>query len=85
MSEYLTIDVTAEDIATGVIGNCLKCPLALAVKRAVRNSISWAGPIDIYDGFDYYATSPDAQRFIDDFDHGCHVEPTVFRFARRSR
>ena len=31
----LDIDVTAEDIAAGVKGNCGHCPLALAFRRAI--------------------------------------------------
>lgn len=36
--ERLEIDITAQDIAIGVKGDCLDCPAAIAVWRAAKRS-----------------------------------------------
>jgi hypothetical protein len=79
MSEPVTVDVTAEDIARGTPRCAGMCPIALAMKRAlgredveVRHTRAWIG--------DGEAVLPgEAWEFILRFDMGRPVLPFRFR------
>lgn len=80
----VTVDVTPEDLSNGLPGNCGLCPVALAVRRIVRDDVairvsmsilSWRWP-------DYTTGSVDlpwtAENFIKRFDAACEIEPFEF-------
>lgn len=75
------IDVTAEDIAHGVRGECDSCPIALAIERTL-------GVVPLVNRFDVALDGCDddnaidlpseATFFIEDFDMGLTPEPFAF-------
>jgi hypothetical protein len=86
----LVIEVTADDIANGTLGDECRCPIALAVARqlgieapegylAIMDSQIKIGsdPGDWHWG-DLYRLPSVAEGFIDDFDSGREVQPFTF-------
>ncbi len=84
---YITIKVTKRDIAYGARDNCDRCPVARAIKRAVRvNDIEiFPLTLNLYDRDCSYATlaiPKVASTFIESFDGGAirrHLKPFSFR------
>lgn len=80
------ITVTADDIAAGMPGSNCRCPIALAIRRALPWLTAPGLPVvqlyavELADGLDApLAALPDeAATFIEDFDHGGLVVPFAF-------
>lgn len=75
----MTIHVTAEDIATGVRGECMTCPVAIAVNRVTR---TWCyvfsdGHIGIH-GDQWIEAPREVSMFLQMFDAGLPVTPFTF-------
>ncbi len=76
-----SIEVTQEDIANGIRHSSCKCPIALAVNRALRAGVNVGN-----DSFVLYRPSristiflpENASSFIKKFDAGSSVEPFKF-------
>lgn len=88
----LVIEVTADDIAKGVVGDGCRCPIALAVARqlgieaaegnlAVMDCMVKVGYGDDYLWRDRYRLPIEAEEFIEAFD--CQDEVQPFTFAAR--
>lgn len=84
MSKTVTITVTKEDIEKGVMSECDKCPIALAVARVgVKLPRVFASEV-FFDDPDVPALRikaklpPAATRFICDFDEDEPVSPFSF-------
>ena len=84
----LTFPVTQEDIDHGRMSDCYNCPVALALRRAINQSVSvgwqhityWLGQsvmwaTDVYVSLD---TPRDMRRWLIDFDAGEPVSPSWF-------
>lgn len=76
------IQVTAEDIAHGLAGDCEECPIALAIYHALHDAPVRVGTggVTIYheDTNAMVALPVAASRFISRFDHDEVVEPFEF-------
>lgn len=84
--DHITISVTAEDIAAGKPRWCSSCPIALAMKRTLKdmdpamkvavsmNTLTIIGPHDDVN----YRTPFSAQAFINAFDSGLPTLPFEF-------
>lgn len=76
------VDVTAEDIAQGEPRKCVKCPIALALRRTLEQSLVGVGGHDAVMVGKHGVTSVElpsmAVRFIADFDDGKPVQPFSF-------
>jgi hypothetical protein len=84
MTRTVTVDVTAEDIATGGPWQPRYCPLALAIGRAVGGGEVIVGTVDVtlhYATWAIVALPRQAILFERDFDAGLPVGP--FRFTLR--
>lgn len=86
MSEKITIDVTAEDIANGIPETCDRCPIALAAKRLGEKTYAqvFRSRIELYNGFGQWVcfkTPPVARAFIRRFDKHRPVQPFTFELA----
>lgn len=81
MTKTITVNVTQEDIETGIANDCLHCPIALAISRELPSSFpkvrnSNAGLLGRFSG---WADLPvQAQTFIELFDAGQSVAPITF-------
>ena len=67
----MRIQVTQRDIEVGVQGNCFHCPVARAVRRALRAREVWVREIIIVTkagAKETYVTPSDALDFIERFD-----------------
>ena len=81
----MIISVTREDILQGVAGNCHRCPVARAAKRAFddpRVTVT-PGKLNYYDGFrgerrSWLLLPVAARDFMYSFDTGAHVAPFEF-------
>lgn len=77
------IDVTQEDIEKGITGSCTRCPVALALRRAVpeaTNAVVRKDCISV-NPYDFYVESITPQKvawFIFDFDGGGPAHPFTF-------
>lgn len=78
----ITIQVTEQDISTGLAGDCEECPIALAIYRALSDAgvrVGTAGVTLYREGTNAMLALPEAAtRFIDGFDHDEAVEPFEF-------
>jgi hypothetical protein len=80
----LKIEVTAEDIQNGMPGWCGKCPVALAVRRAlggfVKREVASVGVsyAAVYVDSRIHMLPSDARMFVQNFDEGEPVEPFDF-------
>lgn len=85
MSRYVTVEVTAEDIAKGKGGQTDACPIALACRRvgypAAHVGYSGWSPngTDIGHPWPVGPLPEEARRFVVDFDQGSPVKPATFR------
>ena len=74
----IEVDVTQEDINNGRKFNCIMCPVALAIKRAIRNpKVSVFSILARIDTEDYFFPKK-VQNFIQNFDGSILVEPIKF-------
>lgn len=79
----MRIEVTQEDIDTGVARDCRACPVALAVRRATGQSarvVVNADEIILRDSttgllLGWIKMPPDVAKFVADFDRGRPVSP----------
>lgn len=89
MNEPTTlVRVTREHIANGVIRDCERCPIALALIDALGDLFTPGSWVDVEMGMVMFcrageetwtAWTPDvAATFIEDFDHGDDVAPLEF-------
>lgn len=86
MATTVKIDVTQADIDAGEKGDCGKCPIALAVDRAIPGAINISVGDDMivfqlsggYNGVLIGETPKVAVDFIGLFDEGCRVQPFSF-------
>lgn len=87
--EYLTVEVTGEDIEQGVPGDCVDCPVARALNRALGYA---AGTVDV-DADEYWLGPQDnegrpyrlpaaASEFVMAFDSDEAVAPFSFRIRK---
>lgn len=87
----ITVEVTPLDIAMGVRRSCFNCPIAKAVKRAIKRDDLEIGiePCRVlakkldaqltYGSFEHFAILPEeAMRFINSFDNEEPVQPFAF-------
>ena len=79
----MRIEVTAQDIRKGKKSNCMRCPVALAVKRLLPGHEVWADSLSIdvwtHDEYRRVATTPKkVATFMDRFDTGQPVKPFTF-------
>lgn len=81
----IVVEVTEDDIRNGVKKNCNKCPIALALHRAIPTAkwvevagdfLAWGNGEDIYE-VDCSDIS-EVWDFIADFDWGISVSPITF-------
>jgi hypothetical protein len=82
MMETLKIDITVEDIKNGIRWSWDQCPIALAVKRAVKAEYVHIGDkqVTITKLQSHrplvYQLSDEGAQFYYNFDHGHSVKPT---------
>lgn len=75
----MIIEVTQEDIDAGIKKNCTKCPIALAVQRAFKNSSLEIGGLSVYQDCHKVCEMPyEARVFVQCFDDGKPVNPFTF-------
>ena len=82
------INVTKEDIKTGLRNNCDKCPVALAIVRKFKSELVFVGHRAWYaidgKGNKVGGDLPiKAQEFIVKFDRGAFVSPFTFMVEAR--
>ena len=75
----MQVQVTANDIAEGHRGNCLTCPIALALERNGRLSDGVGARWINYNGLRYRLARA-TRWWQEDFDYGRPVEPALLRF-----
>lgn len=74
----MKIEITVDDIALGQRLSCLKCPIALAMKRKTNKFLAVLNTAVRIEGSSYLLPTV-AQQFIVDFDSGCRpVGPFSF-------
>ena len=82
MTKTITVNVTQEDIETGIANDCLHCPIALAIHRSLPGSVPRVriGGVTLWGcNSSGVATLPDeAQSFIYHFDDGVVGAPFQF-------
>lgn len=96
--QYLTlpafslVEVTEDDIRDGRPADAFRCPVALAVARALgvtdeRDISVWDGFATVWNGAlsEDYDLGADAQSWIEAFDLGYPVKPVAFRATRVDR
>jgi hypothetical protein len=75
----ITVEVTAEDIATGRVGHCSRCPLALAFHRVPGFDRAEVSAVRVYPRPTESIRLPGiAREFIHRFDHRLEVQPFSF-------
>lgn len=96
--QYLTlpasvvVEVTDEDICHGKPADACRCPVALAVQRALgipdeRDVSVWDGMVTVWNGAltEDYDLGLAARDWIEDYDLGVLVEPATFHATRQDR
>lgn len=81
----MTIEVTQDDIDSGIARQCRDCPIALAVERAAnvpRRSVV-ASQYEIKIGGQYFKVPKSALDFINAFDAEMSVKPFTFELTER--
>lgn len=74
----ITVKVTQEDIQTGAKDNCYRCPIALALNRALKKPVTcWTYTYTIHNIS--YTLPSVVSRFIVGFDGGDLVKPFEFQ------
>jgi hypothetical protein len=91
--DELVIEVTAEDIADGMRGECMWCPVAIAARRALGWSAAPSHGLEVVgDGGSHFVMIHGGQRwllpaeatvFIGRFDTFHQVEPSTFTATLR--
>lgn len=84
MSRYLTIEVTADDIAMGERRNAYACPIALALRRHVQTAEVGFPYVEFSTAEKLYVRAYMTLRMLDFiglFDRGNLVQPTTFRLT----
>ena len=80
-SDKVLIEVTEKDIKMGKKGDGYSCPIARAIKRALRKKIT-VHSNGVYSIYNFskvmYKISLEARLFIDQFDRGNSVKPIKF-------
>ena len=81
----LKATITQEDIDNGTKGSYYSCPIALAIYREYPN----CGDVFVTDSYvwttannNLYTVSKRAAKFVDEFDNGTDVKPSVFIFKQ---
>ena len=74
----MLIEVTQEDIDNGVPLQGDRCPVAHAIRRAMKTSWASVGDGEICFSNRTISTPLEVDEFIDSFDNGFHVEPFTF-------
>ena len=80
----VVVDITEDYIKKGHAGDCLKCPIALALKAIGHGA--WVEKkfmkVDIPKGGTTFVTLPrEAELFVEFFDKGYDVKPFTFSFT----
>lgn len=83
----MKINVTAKDIRMGIRGNCLKCPIAIALKRAFKaKEVTVTTITFLVDRLKFRIHELDDDSnivsFIEDFDQGVPVKPFSFELRK---
>lgn len=77
--------VAQADIVAGAINSCRRCPVSLAISRAIGmefDVMTGTLQVDIYDiqlNRRSFRNCPTVHTFISDFDAGVSVKPFAFR------
>jgi hypothetical protein len=93
MIKYLTVEVTADDIAKGTTWSNTRCPLALAIQRQTGAVAASVGGTNVYvsslpagepeeETPELWQLPDSATLFIGDFDAGRLVKPSTFELWR---
>lgn len=83
MNEQITVRVTRDDIRKGVKDNSVLCPIATALRRKGYERIKvHTYQAQIGRGKVRYELPEEATRFIDNFDEGVPVKPSVFTLTK---
>ena len=88
VTRYLTIEVTAEDIALGKSGSTTECPVALAARSGVVSPFVDDEDVSTLEEYDVRLVARGTKKmrdFISRFDDGLSVKPTTFRLRKVSR
>ena len=86
LPKTLVLEVTQEDIDKGIAEDCEKCPIALALIRALKAKNVKFGPvsvdgehIEVYESplgnYESYRVNEKIGKFVEDFDTGKPVLP----------
>lgn len=77
----MLIEVTEEDIARGLSNDACLCPIALALKRATRNTwqVGYSEAVCAVYPFMKFDLPPEASDFVDRFDNGIIDSDDTFR------
>lgn len=74
----MRVKVLPRDIENGMRVSCTDCPIARAVKRAVKHTRVRVMSNHVTVGARYYPLPAVARRFVDRFDMGRPVKPITF-------
>lgn len=74
----ITLEVKHHHIAKGIRFKPSSCPIALALKKKFPKRHICVGPDLCVIGHTYYHLSKKAKEFVEAFDKGFYVPPTVF-------
>lgn len=77
----MKIKVTQEHIDKGVVSNCNRCPVALAVQEALANDSATVGSSFIHTGIKSIEMPEEVYNFVHDFDAFLSVKPFEFELA----
>lgn len=69
MSKAIRVEVTQEDISSGVRSDCLNCPIAKAIRRSV-GKVAYVGPVVSYMGTSKAILPAEASEWVRTFDRG---------------
>lgn len=76
--DRIHVEVTQQDIATGIRGSVCSCPIALSLKRQLNTSTVIVREVSILVIDKYYAPPLEAAEFMGRFDNKLSVEPFSF-------
>ena len=95
MSRTVVVEVTAEDIASGVAQKCEHCPIAIALRRAAGSARAYVDGSDIFVSPVFDGDEPSdiwneagecpqsVTEFVNAFDDGKPVKPFTFTVELR--
>jgi hypothetical protein len=81
----MTINVTQSDIQKGSRNNCVMCPIALAIRRAIPGSAVLVGGKRVDINGKNYDLPESARKFIYQFDNDTQVIPFSFTLGEPNR